>query len=187
MREKMFCAFINLNQQGSMSKPEIKKHREPSQPMSARAGLHLKIARVGTLMKKVGRVGRISVDAKIAMTAIAESVLHTVIDFSIGRTELKKRKTVTPRDIALAIQSDSEMTSLFKADRFVKTGVYPDKIIAVPLGKSKRKTIKYTNSIRESRSMDNHMAMVGRDQPQMFLSDNLIPHKAEEALQITAK
>ena len=76
------------------------------------------------LRKKVG--GRVSAGTKIALTAILEYITAEVTEIAGNCAKDCKHKRIVLRDIMLGVRTDVELSKLFQAGTFARSGVVPN-------------------------------------------------------------
>ena len=126
-----------------MSNPPKVKGR--AKGLSERAGLVLSAPRVRTVMRQVlPRVGR---KAVVAVTALLEKSIETVLQGAYDASQRDKKRTLTPSHIAQAINNpDSELRHLFGAIQMSGAGCLPTGLVlerqGTPKGKARKKVVK---------------------------------------------
>lgn len=90
------------------------------------AGLKFKISTTYSLIKKhINKDNSVFEDATIFLTAVLEYITAEILDLSGSLARENKKIQITPRDIFITIENDSELNNMFKG-YFLGTGVIPD-------------------------------------------------------------
>lgn len=109
---------------------------------SARAGLVFPVARVGRVLRARCTARRVSPGASVALAAILEYMSGEIIELAAKSAADNKHTRITPRDIKLAIDTDDELSVVFRQATIPGAGIRPHGVPATAAKKiSKAKVV----------------------------------------------
>lgn len=122
---------------GKISKDSVKKKmKNAARTRSARAGLFFPVGRIHRMLKaEVPRNTRVGATAAIYIAAVMEYVIAEVLELAGNNARNNKKCRITPRNIALSVKQDHELSQLITAT-ISQGGVVPH--IHKALEKTKR-------------------------------------------------
>jgi len=110
----------------AVKKATGRKKGAPAISASTRAGLLFPIGRVKANIRKRGYTKRVSPAAAVYQAAVLEYLNAEMIELAGKAAFDNKHKRIVPRDIALAIGNDKELTTLLKNVKVCGGGVVPN-------------------------------------------------------------
>ena len=116
---------------------EVKRSANPARSKSKRAGIHFPVTKFIKKFKSSNSRMSVPVNSGVMITSVVEYLTAEVLELSGYVTHEKKKKTISPRDIFLAVKNDSELNQLLKNTVMTQSGAVPH-INPVLLVKSKR-------------------------------------------------
>ncbi|RNA42005.1 histone H2A [Brachionus plicatilis] len=120
---------------------EIKRSGRPAQSKSKKAGIHFPVARLIRKFKAINSKMTIQTKSGVMLAAVVEYLTAEVLELSGYVTREQNRKTISPRDIFLAVKNDDELDKLLHDTVITQSGAVPH-INPVLLVKSKRSKTK---------------------------------------------
>ena len=101
-----------------IGKPAILSVPKTSRSKASKAGLLFPVPKLNKRMQKAGYTSRVGATAPIYLSAIVEYISKELID-QAALTCLNggKHKRMTPRDVLLAIRTDTDLNRLFAGHR----------------------------------------------------------------------
>lgn len=108
---------------------KVKSKKAKSKPISRslRAGITFPVGRFQRLLKKGKYAERISSCAPVYLASVLEYLTADILDLasSASQQDSKKSNRITPRNLQLGIQNDSEMSKLLSGVIISQGGVVP--------------------------------------------------------------
>jgi len=115
------------SQEALPNKVKSKKPRGKRISRSSRAGITFPVGRFQRLLRKGKYAERFSACAPVYLASVLEYLTADILDLasSIAQQDSKKSNRITPRNLQLGIQNDSEMSKLLTGVIISQGGVAP--------------------------------------------------------------
>ena len=93
---------------------------------SSKAGLQFPVSRIKRYLKKARYGKRVGIGAGVYLAAVLEYLSAELLELSGNAARDKKKKTINPRHIQLAIRNDEELNKLLDKVTIAQGGVLPN-------------------------------------------------------------
>ena len=93
---------------------------------SSKAGLQFPVSRIKRYLKKARYGKRVGIGAGVYLAAVLEYLSAEILELSGNAARDKKKKTINPRHIQLAIRNDEELNKLLDKVTIAQGGVLPN-------------------------------------------------------------
>ena len=90
--------------------------------LSKRAGLKMPVGRIRRMISDGKYVGRMSMSAPLALSAILEFLIDDIIEAAANQAKNKNKKRIVPRHIMQGIRKDQDLDSMLSKIAFANTG-----------------------------------------------------------------
>lgn len=102
------------------------KSNSKSVSRSSRAGLQFPVGRIHRYLRKGNYAQRIGSGAPVYMAAVLEYLVAEILELGgNAATDDKKKKTISPRHLQLAVRNDEELNKLLSNVTIAAGGVLP--------------------------------------------------------------
>lgn len=95
-------------------------------PETQRAGLVMSVARIERYLRKGEYAKHIRTSGAVYMAAVLEYLSAEILDLSASECTDRRKRIIQPRDVKLAIGTDSELNELLKDVIIPGAGVLPN-------------------------------------------------------------
>jgi histone H3/H4 len=103
-----------------------KTKKKATESRSFRAGLQFPIGRVERMIRQGSYSKRVSSGAPVYLAAVLEYITAEILELAGNSARDAKRARIIPRNIAIAIMNDEDLSKLLKETTIASGGVIPN-------------------------------------------------------------